>query len=391
MTSNSVGEGSEGHAQNSSSTDGSANFSPSGLKVRGGACTLHCHRRQPSVGLTVGLGPPQSALGAVAARYRRAGGLERRQPTGTPVPRSPPALVCRCWWWMTTPCASRWCQPCCSGATTKVGGTGGGGPAGVVGPCGLRTLHSRLQGSSCLWWIVNGITRGGSVQETCSGECRRSPPPSLPQLRRALAGRKRCSCCASGKSSTTSSIWCFQTFTCRVRADGQCRVSQQERSREEGAQQAARRTGACASAGNPSRVVRHRPRAHAHALVCLPACLQTWTASSCWSTLAWSWSCLSLVSVISATGFLGSVWTAVSIARTSAGPVARLQQELCRRWRAACSGAARRHVWGACVSHCFLHCVPRERRYARAPHAARRRSASSSLAHPPLSPLARLQ
>ncbi|PSC69534.1 Two-component response regulator ARR14 isoform 1 [Micractinium conductrix] len=33
MTSNSVGEGSEGHAQNSSSTDGSANFSPSGLKV----------------------------------------------------------------------------------------------------------------------------------------------------------------------------------------------------------------------------------------------------------------------------------------------------------------------------------------------------------------------
>lgn len=172
------------HAQNSSSTDNGGLFSPTGLKaspllaatahspVSGSfwpplcfwrasrlltrlyaassacQCWGHSHAtpllcqapalllapNAPSAVAHVPAPPPLSsrqAAGSQADQYKNYTARRRRRlPAATLTVATGHCLLghpcssckpcCRCWWWMMTPCALKWCQPCCSAATMKV-------------------------------------------------------------------------------------------------------------------------------------------------------------------------------------------------------------------------------------------------------------------------------
>ncbi len=59
---------------------------------------------------------------------------------------------------------------------------------------------------------IEGLRRSSAADPAPPGRARPL------QSTRAPAGRRRCSCCVSGRSSTTSLTWCCRTSTCPVRA-----------------------------------------------------------------------------------------------------------------------------------------------------------------------------
>lgn len=274
----------------SGGSDGPEGFNPTGLKVRrAGRCS--------ALGRPLAAPPPPDRASSASMPSGRP--RQRRQPARQPpqlqaplpAPFAPPPR--RCSWWMTTPCASKWCPPCCSAATTKVGC--GSEPqrrrgcrrARQLRPLLVPAYFAQCPSLAALCWLV--CRRPASNSWVCipalpapltAGPCRNTCPV---QWTRALAARRHSRCCGSGKSSTTSSTWCSQTCTCLVRpqlwtwlAAGPRRPHPVQRI--------------------PARQSSVQRAPYLAATLCLPFRAQIWTGSSCWSTLAWSWTCQSSVS-----------------------------------------------------------------------------------------------
>lgn len=141
----------------SGGSDGQECFNPTGLKARS------------SLGASFSLLPPPACSGSPSMAFGRRAGASRppaSRPSpklSLPAPFGPPP--CRCWSWMMTPCASKWCPPCCSAATTKVGG-----PARTtaVGP----PAHPPVRAYACIPVQRVGFIEAGHASLP---ECSRCP------------------------------------------------------------------------------------------------------------------------------------------------------------------------------------------------------------------------